>query len=268
MNARYAELPMYVAPYRVRMANDEWLELILQKLAVQRLPAAHLSLPALWQDPQLLVAQTCGYPLMTLLKGKVRLIGRPRYELPDSAEGQHCSLLMARADDPRQELAAFAGSRGVVNGPDSNTGMNLLRHSVAPLQRGGRFFSSLEASGGHRESLRWLREGRADLAAIDCVTFAYLARDANHEVAGLRTIARSVACPTLPYITSIDLNAEEAEAVRTAMNQSLRELPEVAQILGVREVLPAREEDYEVLLAYERQAATLGLVELHAGQRP
>ncbi|WP_213878482.1 PhnD/SsuA/transferrin family substrate-binding protein [Pseudomonas sp. dw_358] len=266
MNARYAELPMYVAPYRVRMANDEWLELIAHKLGVERLPAAHLSLPMLWQDPRLLLSQTCGYPLMTLLKGKVRLIGRPCYEFPDSGKGQHCSLFMARADDPRQDLADFAGSCGVINGPDSNTGMNLLRHSLAPLQHGGQFFSSLQVSGGHRESLRWLREARADLASVDSVTFAYLARDASHEVVGLRTIGRSAASPTLPYITGLESSAEQAEEVRAAMNQSLRELPEVAQILGISEVLAASEADYEILLAYERQAATLGLEHLHAVQ--
>lgn len=263
MIACYAELPMYVAPYRVRMANEEWLEKIVRKLAVERLPAAHLPLTALWSAPQLLLAQTCGYPFMTQLKGRVRLIGRPCYELPSCGEGQHCSLLLGRSDDPRMDLQAFAGSRGVINGPDSNSGMNLLRHSVAPLHRGGRFFSSLQVSGGHRESLRWLREGRADLAAIDCVTFAYLARDASHEVAGLRQIAQSAASPTLPYIASLASSAEQAEALRAVMNQSLRELPEVAQILGVSEVLAASEEDYEVLLAYERQAATCGLPQLH-----
>lgn len=263
MTARYAELPMYVAPWQVRVASEQWLEHVLRALAVERLPAAHLPLPVLWQDDALLLAQTCGYPLMTQLQGKVRLVGRPCYELPDSGEGQHCSLLLARADDPRMALEQFAGSRGVINGPDSNSGMNLLRHSVAPLQRGGRFFSSLQVSGGHRESLRWLREGRADLAAIDSVTFAYLARDASHEVAGLRVVARSAPSPTLPYITSAGVSADQAEALRAVMNQSLRELPEVAHVLGLSEVLAASEADYQILLAYERQAATLGLAQLH-----
>ncbi|WPP00252.1 PhnD/SsuA/transferrin family substrate-binding protein [Pseudomonas sp. HR96] len=263
MTPGYAELPMYVAPWRVQLANERWLELILRKLNRERQAAAHLPLPVLWEAPELLLAQTCGYPLVTRLKGRVRLVGRPRYEFPDTAAGQHCSLLLVREDDPRQALEAFAGSRGVINGPDSNSGMNLLRHSVAPLQRGGRFFGSVQVSGGHRESLRWLREGRADLAAIDSVTFAYLARDAGYEVAGLRVLARTAPSPTLPYIASLTLGAEQAEALRAVMNQSLRELPEVAQVLGLGEVLGASEEDYEVLLDYERQAATWGLAQLH-----
>lgn len=263
MISGYAELPMYVAPWRVQLANEQWLEAILRTLARERLCASHLALPVLWQAPQLLLAQTCGYPLMTQLKGKVRLIGRPRYELPETAGGQHCSLLLVREDDPRQALADFVGSRGVINGPDSNSGMNLLRHSVAPHQRGGRFFGSLQVSGGHRESLRWLREGRADLAAVDSVTFAYLARDVGHEVAGLRVLARTAPSPTLPYIASLALDAEQAETLRAVMNQSLAQLPEVAQVLGLGEVLSAHEQDYQVLLDYERQAAAWGLARLH-----
>jgi ABC-type phosphate/phosphonate transport system substrate-binding protein len=259
MHAGYAELPMYVAPQAIRAANEQWLALILQLLAVERLPADRLPLPELWRAPRLLLAQTCGWPLMTSLRGQVRLIGRPSYHLPDSHGGWHCSLLLARADDPRPALADFYGSRGLINGGDSNSGMNLLRHSIAPWQRDGRFFASLQVSGGHRESLRWLREGRADLAAVDSVTYAYLARDAAEEVAGLRVVARSAPSPTLPYIGALALTGEEVETVRAAMNQSLRQLPEVARVLGIDEVLGCQEDDYAVVLAYQREATDLGL---------
>jgi len=259
MTARYAELPMYVAPENIAVANERWLGAIAQRLSIERLPMTDLSLAALWQHPRLLLAQTCGYPLMTLLQGHVRLIGRPHYELPDARAGFHCSLILARADDPRQDLGAFAGCRGVINSPDSNTGMNLLRHSIAPYQRGGQFFSSLKISGGHRESLRWLRDGRAELAAVDSVTFAYLQRDAGHEVGNLRIVARTAGSPTLPFIAGLDVDADDGETLRSVMNETLQLLPDVSQTLGLVEVLPAREEDYQILLAYERQAATLGL---------
>jgi ABC-type phosphate/phosphonate transport system substrate-binding protein len=259
MHAGYAELPMYVAPQRVRAANEQWLADILQRLGVERLPAGQWSLPELWRAPRLLLAQTCGFPLMTLLRGQVRLIGRPSYRLPHSQDGWHCSLLLARADDPRPTLADFHGCRGLINGSDSNSGMNLLRHSIAPWQRDGRFFASVQVSGGHRESLRWLREGRADLAAVDSVTHAYLARDCAEAVAGLRLVARSAPSPTLPYIGALTLTAEYAETVRAAMNQSLRQLPEVARVLGIDEVLGCQEDDYAVVLAYQREATDLGL---------
>ncbi|NWN49081.1 PhnD/SsuA/transferrin family substrate-binding protein [Pseudomonas sp. MAFF 301514] len=258
MSEHYAELLMYVAPEPIRQANQQWLARILEHLGLRRLNADHLDLPGLWLAPELLVTQTCGYPLMTQLRGRVRVIGRPRYELPHSRQGEHCSLLLTRDDNPRHRLADFYNSRGVINGHDSNSGMNLLRERLAPLQRGGRFFASVGISGAHRESLRWLREDRADLAAIDSVTYDYLARFAPQEVVGLRLVTRSAPSPTLPYIGPLGLSDEQGGQIRRAMNQALQDLPEVAETLGLHEVLPASEDDYAVLLSYQDQAVNAG----------
>jgi len=259
----FAELLMYTAPERVREASEAWLTRILERLGATRQSAAELDFPQLWLSPDLLLTQTCGYPLMTLLRGKVRVIGRPVYELAHSGEGNHCSLLVARADDPRSELADFRGSHGLINNEDSNSGMNLLRHRLAPLQRDGQFFSQTSFTGGHRNSLRWLREGRGDLAAIDSVTYDYLARDQSEEVSGLRILGQTAIGPCLPFIGPLSLDAGQAEHVREVMNLALVDLPEVAAVLAIREVLPAREADYQVLLDYEHEARALGFPRVH-----
>ena len=258
MSEHYAELRMYVAPQQIEQANQQWLARVLEHVNLRRLNADHLDLPGLWLAPELLVTQTCGYPLMTQLRGQVRVIGRPCYALPHSSDGEHCSLLLTRDDNPRMSLAQFYNSRGVINGHDSNSGMNLLRHRLLPLQRGGRFFSSVAISGAHRESLRWLREDRADLAAIDSVTYDYLTRFAPQEVAGLRIVTRSAPSPTLPYIGPRGLSGVQVERVREAMNLALQDLPQVVETLGVHAVLPAGEDDYQVLLDYQRQAVSVG----------
>ncbi|MFJ2481883.1 phosphate/phosphite/phosphonate ABC transporter substrate-binding protein [Pseudomonas sp. NPDC087598] len=263
MTQHHIELLMYVAPEPIRAANECWISRILEHLGVIRLNAESLSLPELWLSPDLLLTQTCGYPLMTALRGEVRIVGRPRYELPDASAGNHCSLILSRADDPRKSLADFRSSRGVINSDDSNSGMNLLRHRLAPLQQGGRFFASVGISGAHRESLRWLREGLADLAAIDSVTYAYLAHYAADEVSGLHVVGRSALSPTLPFITFAGASDEQVEQLRQVMNQALRELPDVAQTLGLAEVLPATEGDYRVVLDYQREAEDLGYGRLH-----
>lgn len=260
----HTQLPMYTAPSRVHQANEAWLTRICHLLGVQRGQGATLDLPDLWLSERLLLAQTCGYPLMTLLRDKVRLVGRPVYELPHSAAGNHCSLLMVRADDPRTELRDFFGSHGLINSEDSNSGMNLLRHALAPMQREGRFFADVSLTGGHRLSLRALKERRGDLAAIDSVTYDYLAREASDEVAGLRILARTAASPCLPFITAVSRDIAQAEDIRQAMNQALRELPEVAEVLAISQVMPASEEDYQVLLDYRQQAIDLGLPTLVA----
>ncbi|MBV2082176.1 MULTISPECIES: phosphate/phosphite/phosphonate ABC transporter substrate-binding protein [Pseudomonas] len=258
MSEHYADLRMYVAPEPIQQANQYWLARILERLKLRRLNADHLDLPGLWLAPQLLVTQTCGYPLMTQLRSQVRIIGRPRYELAHSSHGEHCSLLLTRADNPRARLAQFYRTRGVINDHNSNSGMNLLRHCLAPLQCDGRFFASVGISGAHRESLRWLREDRADLAAIDSVTYDYLARFAPEEIAGLRVVTRSAPSPTLPYIAALGLSDAQAVHIREAMNLALQDLPQVARTLGVHAVLPASEDDYQVVLDYQRQAASAG----------
>ncbi|RON84673.1 phosphate/phosphite/phosphonate ABC transporter substrate-binding protein [Pseudomonas fluorescens] len=258
MAQHLTELLMYTAPEPIRLANERWISRILEHLGHSRLNAASLSLPELWLSPDLLLTQTCGYPLMTLLRDQVRIVGRPRYELPDATAGNHCSLILSRADDSRETLAGFRGSRGVINSDDSNSGMNLLRQRLAPLHRDGQFFATVGISGAHRESLRWLREARADLAAIDSVTYACLAQYAPEEVNRLRVVARSAFSPTLPFITAATATNEQIEQLRRVMNQALRELPDVAQILGLPEVLPASESDYQILLDYQREAEELG----------
>ncbi|WP_448649883.1 phosphate/phosphite/phosphonate ABC transporter substrate-binding protein [Pseudomonas fluorescens] len=262
MSEHYAELLMYVAPAAVQQANQQWLARIFERLNLTRGNADHLDLHALWLAPELLVTQTCGYPLMTQLRGQVRVIGRPRYELAHGSKGEHCSLLLTRDDNPRSALADFYNSRGVINGHDSNSGMNLLRERLAPLQRDGRFFASVGISGAHRESLRWLRENLADLAAIDSVTYDYLARFAPQEVAGLRIVTHSAPSPTLPYIGPLQLSDEQVLRIREAMNLALQDLPQVVETLGIQEVLPASEDDYQVLLGYQQHAASVGYAEL------
>ncbi|SET83301.1 phosphate/phosphite/phosphonate ABC transporter substrate-binding protein [Pseudomonas graminis] len=252
----FAELLMYVAPLRVQQAQEQWLSRVLEILGVQRLDAQDPELKTLWLSPHLLLTQTCGYPLMTELQGKVQVVGRPVYQLPHSDGGNHCSLLVALEDDPRQSLVEFRGSRGLLNSRDSNSGMNLFRHALAPLQQNGKFFADVTLTGGHRNSLAAIKAGDGDLAAIDSVTFDYLARDASEEVAGVKVIARTAEGPCLPYITRL---GADADAIRAAMNQVLSELPDVAHVLAISEVLPASEADYQVLLDYQLQAASLGL---------
>lgn len=84
--------------------------------------------------------------------------------------------------------------------------MKLLHERLGPLQRNARFFASVDISGGHRDSLRWRVEGRAELAAIDSVTFGYLARFAPQEVAGLRIVPSSAVRPSLLYVTALSVS--------------------------------------------------------------
>lgn len=264
MTRAIAELPMYTAPEAVRHTSEAWIAHTLELLGVRRQRWQGDDLHALFLTPDLLFTQTCGYPLITALRGRVRLVGRPDFDLPHSAGGEHCSLLLVREDEPRNDLDSLRGCRGAANNPDSNTGMNLLRHALAPWQRDGRYFSELQWSGSHRQSLAWLREGSVDLIAMDSVTFAYLALHSPAETRGVRLLQRSAPSPALPYITAAD--EADARDIREAMNQALEQHPQLSTALRIRRILPVVEADYQVLLDYEREAVSLGLAMLHPGR--
>ncbi|MDQ0121856.1 ABC-type phosphate/phosphonate transport system substrate-binding protein [Pseudomonas lini] len=135
--------------------------------------------------------------------------------------------------------------------------MNLFRHALSMVKEGA-FFSKVSFTGAHRESIRRLKNHEGDLASIDSVTYDYLDRYQSEEIKGLKIIARSAVSPCLPYITSILRSEDEASKIRSALNEALRQLPEVAEDLAIKEVLPASDEDYEVLRKYERFATGRG----------
>lgn len=74
-------------------------------------------------------------------------------------------------------------------------------------------------SGSHRQSLRELQQENADIAAIDCVTYALLQRHQPQALAGLVAIGWSPAAPGLPLITAGATPAATLNSLREALQQ-------------------------------------------------
>ncbi|WP_428374677.1 phosphate/phosphite/phosphonate ABC transporter substrate-binding protein [Lichenicoccus sp.] len=218
-------------------------------------------LPALWRDPSLLLAQTCGYPLATTLRGQVRLVATPCYTAPGCDGPQMCSAIVVRADDPARDLAGLRG-RAVcaLNGHDSNSGMNLLRAAVAPLAGGERFFRDIVVTGSHAASLGAVQAGQADIAAIDCVTLELLRRVRPAALAGLRVLDWTPSSPGLPLVMARGRDAADRAALRAALDGLLLD-PALA---GARDALLIErfafldEEEYAIIAEMEREAGALG----------
>lgn len=172
-----------------------------------------------WSSADLLLGQACGYPLMTSLAGRVQLLGTACYDFPGCSEYRYCSTVMAPSGAGVRTLADLRGLRAVFNQPHSQSGMNALRHAIAPLAREGRFFSSVVESGSHRASLQMLADGQADVAAIDCITHGYLALHAPHALDGLRTLCQTAPTPGLPLIASRELDEATARLLRQVLTE-------------------------------------------------
>ena len=98
-----ATLPMYDLP-GLRAATDAWwtgLAGHLRMHGIEDVPDELTRQEArrdqLWRSPDLLLSQTCGYPLVHALGGLVRLIATPRHFAPGCTGALYRSLIVARA---------------------------------------------------------------------------------------------------------------------------------------------------------------------------
>ena len=252
-----AALTMYVEPAEVRAAYRQLADAVARRLDVELAPAPE-ELPTLWSHPDLLLAQTCGYPWATRLRGQVRLVAAPRYDFEGCAGAEHCAFILVPETLEAESLADLRGKRVALNGLDSNTGMNLLRHAVAPLAERGRFFGEVIVSESHANSLALLQQGHADVAAVDAVTYGYLRRAQPERVDGLCLLQRTRPSPTLPFITAVSRSDAEVDALRAALNDSLAADPELASVLAIEGFTAVDDATYLPLLDWRREAVEKG----------
>jgi len=267
--ARPAGLPMYDMA-DLAAANDALWRIVAVRLRAEGVPdvpdrlTRDRTLARLWEDPRLLLAQTCGYPLKTSLVGKVRLVATPRYRAAGCDGTRHGSALVVRADDASADLAALRGRVCAANQPHSNTGMNLLRAAVAELAGGRPFFRRVLWSGSHRASLALVAAGEADVAAIDVVTLAHLRRFEPDLFGRIRILGHTAATEGLPLVTAGMTDDRTLALLRAALDE-VGAAPEHA---GLRDRLLldgftlVPDEAYEPVIALERRAAALGYAQL------
>lgn len=216
-----------------------------------------------WQQDDVLLSQTCGYPLMTTLS-EVQTVGC-FHSLAPGCEGIHYrSLLVARETDRGKALADFRGRRAVCNAVDSQSGYNALRYKVAQLPGAGRFFAHVAVSGSHRQSLVELQQATADLAAIDCVTYALLQRHQPALLTGLAVIGQSPLSPGLPLITARQTPAKTVVLLQAALHQLVNDVRYqdrcVAALIGG--FSPVTRQTYVPLLQWRDEAAARGVTQL------
>ncbi|MFN3936737.1 MAG: phosphate/phosphite/phosphonate ABC transporter substrate-binding protein [Gemmobacter sp.] len=213
-----ASLPMYDPP-PLHAANDRLWGLIRSALADRGIAAP----PRLtrggdlwdhWLDPGLVLSQTCGLPFRSRLHDRVVLIGTPDYGLPGCPPGYYRSVLVARADDPRSDWAAFSGARFAFNDALSESGWAGPQRAAAAA---GVDLVPVGPTGAHRASALAVAEGRADHAGIDAQTWRILTRT-DDWTGRLRVVAETPAAPGLPLIGAAGtdpapLRAAVAEAI-------------------------------------------------------
>ncbi len=190
-------------------SNDRLWALIRDGMRAQELPApdaltrgAAAYWPA-WTAPDLVLSQTCGLPYRARLHGQVTLIGTPDYGVETCPPGHYCSVFVARADDRRATMTDFDGAALAFNEEMSQSGWAAPQNHARAL---GLALPPRVRSGGHLLSVRAVAEGRAEIAALDAVTWRMIARWDSF-ACGLKVVGRTNPTPGLPYIAALGTDA-------------------------------------------------------------
>ena len=260
-----AALPMYDFP-ALRQAHAQLWSAIAERLERLRVPDVprHLTWTLAhrdtWTHPGLLFGQACEYPLVKSYRRQLQVVATPSYRAPGCAPGTYCSAILVRVGDRALSLDDLRGRVCVVNEPDSNSGMNLLRAALAPRARAGRFFSSTYLSHSHHQSVTQVAAGKADVTAIDCVTLAHLTRFERALIAQVRILDWTPSSPCLPFVTSHLTSNATVQALRTALAEVMTD----ASLSSMRDTLLLDDVVCDPNPSLARVEALQGFAERHA----
>lgn len=223
-----ASFPWYDLP-SVRWANDALWQAMGLGGALDRATPVE----AQWRAEDLVVSQACGLDLF-LADAPIEPVLAPVLDL-DCEEGFYYSYLVGSRDG----IAA-------VNSLSSRSGLSALLTVCEPR--------SLIVTGSHAASLAAVREGSADMASIDAVTWHILERDVPSSVRGLDVLERTPAAPAPPYVVRRAGRRDALAPLITAAMQEPATLP-ARQALLIQGVMPVTIDDYASVLAEYRAVA-------------
>ena len=175
-----------------------------------------------WRSPDLLLAQTCGYPFATELQGLVQLVATPCYSVDGCNGPNYCSMIVANRTNGPSSLADAGDWTAAINSGHSQSGHWALRAAFAS-EPGAVSPRRAVLSGGHRESLAMVAAGAADIAAIDAVCWALALRHYAGTCARVRVIARSPMAPGLPLIAALATPERTILALRAGLEAAMTE---------------------------------------------
>lgn len=269
MPDRIASLPMYDFPF-LQDDTDLWWQSVAAQFREAGIAGVPDRLtrpgagPDFWLGADLLISQTCGYPLITTLAGGAKVLGTPCYDM-DGCEGwDYSSFMIVRKDFPAKSIYDLRGARCAVSGPNSWSGHHALRLVVAPLVDDGCPSFEASVSGGHPQSIDAVVSGAADFAAVDCVSFGLLSRHQPERVAGLRVLGRTPSAPGLPLIAGGNVSDAEFALMRDGLRAALDDpaLADCRSRLAIRDIRFTDDKEYRLMSDALAQLEAIGIPNL------
>lgn len=219
-----ASLPMYDFP-EVRDATDAlWhgLRRHFEAEGVRDVPQSlvhDVPLQTLWSDQDLFFSQCCGYDIVHGFQGRLQVLATPCFAAPGCAGGDYASTVVVPEDSQYQDVLDMYDTVAVINGAESHSGVNALFGLVAPHSQDKKFFSRVKISGSHAASLATVQKRKADVASIDCITYALLQRHRPTALAGTRVLGFTCAAPAPPYVTRHNVDPIMVKRMKDALRK-------------------------------------------------
>jgi ABC-type phosphate/phosphonate transport system substrate-binding protein len=190
----------------------------------------------------LLLGQTCGWPLVTELASTVRVVGTFDCDVDGAFDGTYRSVLVSGTGDALDVILHRPDLRVGANAPDSLSGWISLRSAAATA---GVSLDEIEWTGAHAASVEALRDGRVHLAAIDAVSWVHLGGTGT----GLSVVGHGPRIPCLPLVTSGSSPDSIVEALRGALGETVHDpaMAETCATLKIRDFLARDLADYQGL---------------------
>ncbi|MCJ8308219.1 MAG: PhnD/SsuA/transferrin family substrate-binding protein [Rhizobiaceae bacterium] len=221
-----ASLPMYDWP-ELRSDTDAYWQILHDSFAADGFEPPQVIFHTDdetegWLSPDLFFSQTCGYPFVSRLEGKVELLGTPHFDIEGWQGPYYASALIVRVDVAGDSLDSLSGEGGpaassmrfAFNSANSLSGYRCVTPLTGRLEN---YFGELIKSGGHRYSADMVADGRADIAAIDALCW-HLYRQIQPNNAGkLRVLQWTPFLPGLPYITNTGWGANALQRLQSAL---------------------------------------------------
>lgn len=220
-----ASLPWYDLPGSARALDTFWNQL-RQQLCLQHPGLEHqlpnqlerdTGLERQWNSAGLILSQCCGPDLFRPDTPELEVIARPVFSTLDCEPGYYYSHIVSATEQP------VASLRVVANGPTSRSGFIALQEW---LQQQGIEPARLLFSGSHQQSLLWIKEGRADLAAIDAHSWHWL------QDRSLCIIDQTDTAPTPPFVMH-----SQSPVSPASMRRALTSALQAAEQIGISGLL-------------------------------
>ncbi|MHC4077269.1 MAG: phosphate/phosphite/phosphonate ABC transporter substrate-binding protein [Planctomycetota bacterium] len=268
-------LPWYDFPETRRYADElwGWLAMELADGGFTHVPerlAREIDHESALEHPNLLLSQTCGLVAIGRARHLVRIVATPCYQAWGCEGSKYRSFVVVRRAYRARNLESLRGSRCVINEPWSHSGMNALRMLVASSHHDGRFFAEVKESGSHVRSLEMIAANEADVAAIDCVTYALVERYRPGLLRAVRVLTPTAPAPAPPFVTSLKNTDGRIEILRGALRRFLQDdtCAEIRRELLLEGIEVHEAAAYEPMLAGERDALAHGYTDMPYSNQP